>query len=128
MIVKNRNVPGGNEFWDRVEYVAKNIQTPMPTDTSDPRPSRDQRHASEIITEASRLGFSAADSSWKQLYNLAVAACEANARESTKELREALPLLEEYWKAGCACGDSSEICDLCKRTAVVLEREKLIGA
>ncbi len=30
-----------------------------------------------------------------------------------QRLREAL---DEYWKKGCQCGDSIEICDLCKRT------------
>lgn len=33
---------------------------------------------------------------------------------------EILALLEEYWKAGCQCGDGIEQCDLCQRTGNAL--------
>ena len=39
--VKNRNVPGGKEFWDHVENVAKNMQPAMPGEPTDERAQRE---------------------------------------------------------------------------------------
>lgn len=52
--------------------------------------------------------------------------CPTTAAYFARRLNQQLDLLEQYWKAGCKCGDAIELCDLCKTTKSVLLADGII--